>query len=145
MNTLGYNTKRELAKALKISAPDLNNRIRSGTIKQLLIDHAINNNVNVDWLLTGQGNIYNEAKSKIAEQAPQYGNTQMRRATDHPQIRIADILQKVTYIMESNTPHKNAIVMAVDACYQSVRADEKVAEQENKIQQLEEKLKLLAG
>jgi phage repressor protein C with HTH and peptisase S24 domain len=55
MNSQGYKTKKELAKNLGISAPDLNNRIKSGSVKQLLINHAINNKVNVDWLLTGQG------------------------------------------------------------------------------------------
>lgn len=65
MYSLGYKTKKSLAQALNISPSDLNNRIRSGTIKQLLIDLAIHHNVNLDWLLTGKN-----APSQIAEPAP---------------------------------------------------------------------------
>jgi len=143
MNIMGYSTKKELAKAINISAPDLNNRIKSGTVKQLLIDHAINNNVNIDWLLTGKGEA--TARHKVAELAPLYENPPSRRVMDNKEIHISEIIQKAVYIMESNTPHKNAIAMAIEACYQSVLTDEKITEQENKIQQLEEKIKLLAG
>ncbi len=76
MNSQGYKTKKELAKNLGISAPDLNNRIKSGTVKQLLIDHAIHRKVNVDWLLTGQGSMLNEAGAPIAENAASYAPAQ---------------------------------------------------------------------
>ena len=61
MFSLGYKTKKGLAKALQISPSDLNNRIKSGTVKQLLIDLAVHENVNIDWLLTGNGNMKTEA------------------------------------------------------------------------------------
>lgn len=144
MNTLGYATKKELAKALKISASDLNNRQKSGSLKKLLIDHAIHNNVNVDWLLTGGGHVKNKDNA-IAEPESEYKSAAARRVTDNIPLKISDIVQKTIYILESNTIHKYAIAQAIDACYQSVCADKRLREQEIKIMELEDKLKLLAG
>lgn len=70
MFSLGYKTKKDLAKALQISPSDLNNRIKSGTVKQLLIDLAIHENVNIDWLLTGNGN--RKTETGIAESHDPY-------------------------------------------------------------------------
>lgn len=144
MNIMGYSTKKELAKAINISAPDLNNRIRSGTIKQLLIEHAINNNVNIDWLLTGKGQA-NKKDSGIAEPETQYHGASFRRVTDNMPLKISDMVQKTICILESDTIHKYAIAQAIEACYQSVRADKQLREKETKIKELENKLKLLAG
>src|SRR5574343_970045 len=53
MYSQGYEKKNVLAEALILSPSDFNNRTKSGTIRQLLINLAIQKGVNLDWLLTG--------------------------------------------------------------------------------------------
>lgn len=50
----GINSKKELAVLFGLSAADFSNRKRRGSLLPLIIDWAINENVNVNWLLTGE-------------------------------------------------------------------------------------------
>lgn len=145
-NIKGLHSDAQVAKTLNMTRNNLYGFKKRGKIPHEQIQKfCAAEGIRIDYVMSGIGPVHDQPVSTIAEPSDAYPKNHLRRGDDNSQIRISDILQKVTYIMESNTPHKNAIVMAVDACYQSVRADEKVAEQENKIQQLEEKLKLLAG
>jgi hypothetical protein len=142
----GLHTDAQVAKALGITK---NNLYASKTRDSLPLKHlhgfCLNENIRLDYLLTGALPIYESVHKSIAEPPPLYKNSPSQRIADNNEIRISEIIQKAIYILEGNTPHKNAIAMAIEACYQSVRADEKINEQENKIRELEAKLKLLAG
>ena len=45
------NSKKELAVLFELSPADFSNRVKRGTILPLIVDWAINENVNLDWLL----------------------------------------------------------------------------------------------
>ena len=49
----GVSNNKEVADLLGLSAADFSNRKTRGTLLPLIIDWAINENVNIDWLLKG--------------------------------------------------------------------------------------------
>jgi len=110
MYSLGYKTKKSLAEALNISPSDLNNRINSGTVKQLLIDLAINNNINVDWLLTGK----NEPP-KIAESRAQYISADGQD--------LGDLIKKTTDVLLSGTKYGKALKENIEAFHQALTSE----------------------
>jgi biotin operon repressor len=124
MIALGYTSKRELAKALKISPSNLNNKMNSGSIRTLLIDVAINNNVNVEWLLTGQGSMSagHGTGTHIGEQQPPYHQNVAQHAPDMtpfpsilPTTRTQDLLSKTAAIIESRTLFSDALKSNIEA------------------------------
>ncbi|MCK9431862.1 MAG: helix-turn-helix domain containing protein [Candidatus Omnitrophica bacterium] len=127
MNSQGYNTKKELAKNLGISAPDLNNRIKSGTVKQLLIDHAIHKKVNIDWLLTGQGNMKNEQYETSATLSSPIFDTD---TAYQPKINTADLVHKMKAVLRSNTAYSTALKDIILAYYEATICQEELAEQQ---------------
>lgn len=50
----GKKEDKEIAKIFGLSNPDLNNRMKRGTLLPQIIIWAVNEKVNLDWLLTGQ-------------------------------------------------------------------------------------------
>jgi len=63
----GINSKKELAVLFELSPADFSNRVRRGTILPLIVDWAINENVNLDWLLKDK-NPDNLTSSKLANE-----------------------------------------------------------------------------
>jgi hypothetical protein len=116
MYSLGYKTKKSLAEALKISPSDLNNRINSGTIKQLLIDLAIHKNVNIDWLLTGKEN-----QSKVSENTVPYS----RGPGQTHQCDIGQLIIQTTEVLQSNTKYGKALKENIEAFHQAVNEQKK--------------------
>jgi hypothetical protein len=57
---LNLKANKEFAEILGLSAPDFSKRKNSGTLLPLIIDWAIAENVNIDWLLTGKGSPLND-------------------------------------------------------------------------------------
>jgi len=52
MNAFGYKTQKALAVDLGISPSDLNNRAKSGTIKNFLVDYCLQRGLGIDqWLI----------------------------------------------------------------------------------------------
>lgn len=135
----GLHTDAQVAKALEITK---NNLYASKTRDNLPIKHlhsfCSRENIRLDYLLTGTLPIYDQIGQTIAEPPGEYNIGHLRRVTDHPQIRIADILQKVTYILESESPHKAAIASLIDICHGMVAM-------EKRIRELEDRLKPPAG
>lgn len=137
MNVLGYKTKKELALNLKISAPDLNNRIKSGSIKQLLIDHAIHHNVNVDWLLTGRENSKQDhlANNPVSENQASYNTSTA------PAIKISELISKTVGILESQTSYSTALKSNIIAFHHAMTCEEQLDTANKRIDTLEEHVK----
>lgn len=55
IEAFGCKSKAQLAKLLGLSKQDLSNRIKRDTLTPLLIKEAVNHNVDLNWLITGQG------------------------------------------------------------------------------------------
>jgi hypothetical protein len=138
MNTLGYRTKKELAAKLGISAPDLNNRAKSGSIKQLLIDLAIHENVNVDYLLTGKGEIFNQS-SGLAEAQASYSQP----IPASPPFKISDLLSKTAAILESQTTYSTALKSNIVAFHYAMTCEEQLGLANKRIDTLEEHVKAI--
>ncbi|MCP4113252.1 MAG: bacteriophage CI repressor [Desulfobacteraceae bacterium] len=62
LEALSLKTEKELAIILGISPQDFSQRKKKGTLLKLIINSEINKNINYDWLLTGEGEIYKNQK-----------------------------------------------------------------------------------
>ena len=129
MFSLGYKTKKDLAKALNISTSDLSNRTKSGTAKQLLIDLAVHKNVNTDWLLTGKGNM--SADAGVAKSQPPYN-------ANSTAPRISELLTKTAAVLESSTIFSSALKSNIDAFHHALHCEEQLAIAIQRIDDLEE-------
>ncbi len=61
---------KEFAEKLGLSAPDFSKRKKTGTLLPLIVDWGINERVNLDWLLTGNGHPYKKDEQQIEEIEP---------------------------------------------------------------------------
>jgi len=55
MRLQNFDNEYQVADMLGISPPDMSRRKKSGTLLNLIIDWAINQNINLDWLFKGEG------------------------------------------------------------------------------------------
>ena len=71
----GFSANKEVAGLFGLSEPDFSRRKRKGTLLPLIITWALENRVNMDWLLTGRSNIQNEPvfSGRVSEAAAGYG------------------------------------------------------------------------
>ena len=51
----GLSGDKQLSELFDISQQDLSNRKRRGTLLPLIIKHSLNQNINLHWLITGEG------------------------------------------------------------------------------------------
>lgn len=58
---------REIAALLGLSPQDFSNRKKRGTLRPLLVEWAAKERLNVSWILTGEGEMYEEGR--VAESA----------------------------------------------------------------------------
>ena len=105
----------------------------------------MNENIRLDYLLTGILPIYEPTKNIVAEPPPPYQGASLKRVTDNVPLKISDLIHKTSYILESDTPHKLAFVSIIEACYRAVQSEEQINKQNQKIIELEEKIESLVG
>lgn len=146
MNALGYKTKRVLAQELGISASDLNNRTKSGTIKTLLIDLAVHNNVNVNWLLTGKGSVFinpdlepsNLIRDTVAPYLPSLSNPSDNNSPDiQVGLRYA---VKAFEILISGTGYAKALKENITWFKNAVENDKRMLRMEDELMSLKKRL-----
>ncbi|MDD2853853.1 MAG: helix-turn-helix domain-containing protein [Desulfuromonadaceae bacterium] len=72
MSKKGFDDEKEVAKLFGLSGPDLSNRKKRGSLLPFIVDWAINENVNLDWLIKDKDDL-SEAKTVIsADPSPLY-------------------------------------------------------------------------
>lgn len=107
MYSQGYEKKKDLAEALNLSPSDFNNRTKSGTIRQLLINLAIQKGVNLDWLLTGD-------KSLKTNTGPQEGYIHDNASN------IGELIKQTTNVLMSNTKYGRALKESIEAFHLAI-------------------------
>jgi polyhydroxyalkanoate synthesis regulator phasin len=116
MIALGYKTKRELAKALNISPSDLNNRTKSGTINELLIDLAVHKNVNINWILTGQGEMMMNYKP-----AEEKNHHTIMDIQEQYSCQNDNLMEKTAEILQTNSVFKKALDSNIVAFHEAIK------------------------
>ena len=100
---------KELAKFLNISPQDFSQRKNRGTIINLILEHPSTKQINLHWLLTGEGPMQRENLQKAAAAA---AGTSTKN--------YADILRMTAEIMESGTVYAEALKSNVIAFHRAV-------------------------
>lgn len=125
---------KELAKLFDISPQDFSQRKNRGTILDLIIDHPSTKQINLHWLLTGEGPMRMEGMPQIPvvkEEPPPYSSLDPK--TD-------EILQLTREIMQSGTSYAEALSTNVIHFHRAVLAERKIDGKKQDIAALVEKL-----
>lgn len=101
---------KELAKFLDISPQDFSQRKNRGTIINLLLDHPSTKQINLHWLLTGEGPMRRE------EAQPDVVETNIKASKKD----YGDILRMTAEIMESGSIYADALRSNVLAFHRAV-------------------------
>jgi len=136
----GFKTDKELAQLLGLKAQNFSNRKRKGTLTPEIIKKCseLHSDVNLDWLITGEGPKY---KEKIKEPGRDYG----LHGDWTPQADPQDwnMLGKTHKILTSNTVYKTALTANINAFYHAIETEDKLEDQNQKIHQLEDRIAAL--
>lgn len=65
MSRKGFEDEKEVAKLFGLSGPDLSNRKKRGSLLPFIVDWAINENVNLDWLIRGESDTPEKKASPV--------------------------------------------------------------------------------
>jgi len=94
----GLSKHKELAKFLNISPQDFSQRKNRGTIINLLLEHPSTKQINLHWLLTGEGPMKIEEPQKAVAVA----------SAEPIRKNYADILRMTAEVMESGSIYDRA-------------------------------------
>jgi len=114
MNAFGYKTQKALAVDLGISPSDLNNRAKSGTIKNFLVDFCLQRGLGIDkWL--------------IADKEDADVSQKMTYPTcEGLSLEVREECMKLQEILESGDEvARNAILNSLELCWRSIDKKDK--------------------
>lgn len=114
----GISQDKDIALLLGISAPDLSNRKKRGTLLPLIIDLAINENVNLHWLITGKDS---KASVEILDPNPE----------------VAELMEGARRVLKSGN------TVAFDALERNIRYFDYAIKQEKRMAEMEKRLRAL--
>jgi hypothetical protein len=114
MNTFGYKTQKALAVDLGISPSDLNNRAKSGTIKNFLVDYCLQRGLGIDqWLIA-------DKEDAGVSQKRTYPTCEGLSS------EVREGCMKLQEILESGDEvARNAILNSLELCWRSMDKKEK--------------------
>jgi len=116
MNAFGYKTQKALAVDLGISPSDLNNRAKSGTIKNFLVDFCLQRGLGIDkWLIADKedADVSQKRTYPTCEGLP---------------LEIREECMKLQEILESGDEiARNAILNSLELCWRSIDKKDKRA------------------
>jgi len=138
----GKTLKKEVAGLFHLSAADFSNRKRRDTLLPLIIEWAIHESVNIDWLLTGEGPMQKEEK----QQAPMA----MEEPASYAAIdqKTADFLRMTREVIESKTIYADALESNVVAFHRAVVRESlptDSASLDQRVKQIENELRVIRG
>jgi DNA-binding Lrp family transcriptional regulator len=133
MKAFGYATQRALAEDLGLSPSDLNNRAKSGTIKNFLVDYCLEKNLSIDkWALLNE-----------EDQGFSSGSGQGEFGKGWSE-EIKGACETLAVIMKSDDEvTKAAIATNLHAFIKSVEKDERIKARDDKIDAQEIRIKNL--
>jgi len=102
-------------------------------------------NVNIDWLLTGEGVPYinKEANGfQISEPGAEYSTTPS--GTRNKQIKISDALAMAARVLESQTSYATALYLNIQHFDRAIQAEQRIANLEARLKLVENQLTLFS-
>jgi Sec-independent protein translocase protein TatA len=128
---LGYSSDKQLAELFGISQQDFSNKKRRGTLQSLIIKHALNTNVNMNWLLTGEGNMYAIELAAKVEAKSHTGDVRLdiEDASEEAEAgrKVIEALVMAKRVLESRTTYADALYLNVVHFDRAIMAETRIA------------------
>ena len=121
---LNIKTNKEYADIIGISPPDLSKRKKSGTLLPLIVEWGVANKVNLQWLITGEGEMIREDKK---------GSLYNKVEPDEDP-EIVDLLSRTVEILRSDTDYSASLSANIRSFHHAVKT-------ENRLDTLEAEIK----
>lgn len=141
MISCNYKTKTALAKANGMSLASFVNKQTTGTLWDLIINESVRNNVNINWIKTGQGNM--EAPggygfgTYVGESNPTGAESQTPYNQDNSDL---DFIRKTADILKSPTVYSTALKSNIEAFHHAMTCEKQFAVSNKKIDKQEEQI-----
>ena len=143
----GLKTQKKLAKALGISEQSLTNRKNTGGLLQSLVSYAGSKNINIDWLLFGEGDVYtrftgespdpHEKGNLISEKQPPWYSADSDLTDEERQVATA-------FREISPDRRRGVFINAIDELNDSLK-DEEIRRDQRKRQLILNAIKILSN
>ena len=137
MQAFGCTSQKELAEFLKISAEDLSNRKRRGTLTKLIEEKAFENNIDFKWIETGVASSDGMAAVKcsaVTESLADYpAPHRISPETSYPDT----LVHKTRAVLNSDSVFRRALDSNIEAFHEAVTMKERLAATEAKLAQCE--------
>ncbi len=120
---------KQVAGIFNLSPKDFSNRKKRGTLIPLIVEWAVNENVDLDWLIKGQGGIYKGKPPGVNEEQQSGGETELTRLAElYPETgRYTRVLKGV---IETDDP--DLIATTLEGMAKCIRREEDFYEEELK-------------
>ncbi len=126
-NLKGFSTKKQVASELGLSAQDLSKREKSGASSLLAIitDWGVNQKVNLNWLLTGEGSPY--IKGEEENNGPE--------ADADPEVN--ELLNMTRAVIKSDTGYALSLKANIRSFHDAVETRQEIQNLEQRIAKME--------
>lgn len=112
---VGVKNQEDLAPLFGLSPSDFSKRKKSGSLLPMIFDWAISNNVNLDWLFTGNG------PSCSSVHADSDGTSSL------PNSDLAMLITMTADILQSGTDYADSLAASIKSFYKSVRMERELS------------------
>lgn len=119
----GLDTVLDVAELLGISSPDLYGRKKRGTLTPLIINWGINENINLHWLLTGEGDPYIYKVGGALDDDPE----------------IASLLDMTRAVLKSDTDYSDSLAANVRSFFRALKSEKRISNIESELTTIKEK------
>ncbi len=130
---LNIKTNKEYADIIGISPPDLSKRKKSGTLLPLIVEWGVANKVNLQWLITGEGEMIREDKK---------GSLYNKVEPDEDP-EIVDLLSRTVEILRSDTDYSASLSANIRSFHHAVKMEGEVSGLKSRVTALEDSKKIL--
>ena len=113
---------KEIAELLNLSEQDFSNRKKRGTLIEPIVKWGVNENVNLNWLLTGKGEPYVTKSAEVVAYL------------DDPET--AELMEMTKQIIQSNTIYGTSLKANILSFHQAMTGEEKYKALEKELEEV---------
>lgn len=128
-----FSTDKEIADLFGLSEQDFNNRKRRGSLLPLILNWALNEKVDLEWLFR---EVQEKAKPSDNIEVAEKGSAYIKEEG----IKISNLLTRAAEVLDSNSIFRQALAANINAIHQAIRTEEKNQALQARVDHLESRL-----